>query len=126
ANTRGKETAPTGGASGWVTAEEIMALDLAGTELVVLSGCDTGVGDIRTGEGVYGLRRAFLYAGARGLLVSLHEVPDEETAAFMELFYGSLKAGRSKLDAFHEAELAAMTGRLQARGAAHPFYWAGF
>jgi CHAT domain-containing protein len=115
-----------GTSSGWVTAEELMSLDLRGTELVVLSGCDTGLGDIRTGDGIYGLRRAFLYAGARSLLVSLNEIPDEDTAALMNRFYEWLKAGDGKLNALHKAELATMREHLRLRGVAHPLYWAQF
>ena len=76
---------------GWVTAEEIALLNLHGTDLVVLSACQTGLGDVRTGEGVYGLRRAFLYAGARTLVTSLFEVPDKETSELMARFYRGLR-----------------------------------
>jgi CHAT domain-containing protein len=111
---------------GWLTAGEIAALDLRGTELVVLSACDTGRGDVRGGEGVYGLRRAFLYAGARTLVTSLFPVPDEQTRELMGQFYRSLKEGRGKLSALHEAQLALIRQRRQSGGAAHPFFWASF
>src|SRR5258707_4878921 len=79
ANALDEDAAKAGIEDGWVTAEEIALMDLRGTELVMLSACQTGLGDIKTGEGVYGLRRAFLYAGARTLVTSLFEVPDTET-----------------------------------------------
>jgi CHAT domain-containing protein len=128
ANTLGKDhgVAAQNSGTGWVTAEEIMSMDLYGTELVVLSGCDTGLGDVQTGEGVLGLRRAFFYAGARSLLVSLYKVPDEQTIQLMSRFYESLKSGRGKLDSFHDAQIAVMNLRLRKNGVAHPFYWASF
>jgi CHAT domain-containing protein len=125
ANTLGRQLGASVG-TGWVTSEEIMSMDLQGTELVVLSGCDTGLGDIQTGEGVLGLRRAFLYAGARSLLVSLYSVPDQETIRFMSHFYESLKGGAGKLDSFHDAELAVLLAKRRQTGIAHPFYWASF
>jgi len=111
---------------GWVTAQEIAMMDLRGTELVVLSACESGLGDVKCGEGVYGLRRAFLYAGARTLLTSLYKVPDEQTRDLMHRFYGSLKEGKSKLDALHEVQLAIIRQRRAQNGAAHPFFWASF
>ncbi|HMF16778.1 MAG TPA: CHAT domain-containing tetratricopeptide repeat protein [Gemmataceae bacterium] len=111
---------------GWVTAEEIALLNLRGTELVVLSACQTGLGDVKTGEGVYGLRRAFLYAGARTLLTSLFEVPDRETRELMQRFYGGLAQKRGKLEALHTAQVDMIRQRRQMQGAAHPFFWASF
>lgn len=112
---------------GWVTAAEIGLLNLRGTELVVLSACQTGLGDVKTGEGVFGLRRAFLHAGARTLVTSLFSVPDADTRVLMQQFYGNLKAGRSKLDALHGAQLNIIrNGRQKAGEPPHPFFWAGF
>jgi len=111
---------------GWVTAEEIGLLNLKGTELVVLSACETGLGDIRTGEGVSGLRRAFLYAGARTLVTSLYKVPDGDTQLLMTDFYRGLAANKPKLQALRDAELAAIARRRKSEGAAHPFFWASF
>jgi CHAT domain-containing protein/tetratricopeptide (TPR) repeat protein len=124
ANALGEEGAA--GEDGWVTAEEISMMDLRGTELVVLSACETGLGDVKNGEGVFGLRRAFLYAGSRTLVSSLFEVPDEQTRDFMRFFYGSMKAGKGKLDALHDAQLETIRKRRAAGEAAHPFFWASF
>jgi len=109
-----------------VTAEEIALLNLRGTELVVLSACQTGLGDVSLGEGVYGLRRAFLYAGARTLVTSLFEVPDRDTRDLMKHFYRNLAAAQTKAVAFHGAQRAMLQHRRQANGAAHPFFWASF
>ena len=111
---------------GWVTAEEIALLDLRGTELVVLSACQSGLGDVRSGEGVYGLRRAFLYAGARSVVTSLFEVPDRETRELMRRFYRELNAGQGKLAALHTAQQALLAERRKTQGAGHPFFWASF
>jgi CHAT domain-containing protein len=110
---------------GWVTAEEIALVNLRGTELVVLSACQTGLGDLKSGEGVSGLRWAFLYAGARTLVTSLFEVPDTETRDLMKHFYGRLKT-HGKLEALHGAQLALIQQRRESHRAAHPFFWASF
>lgn len=124
ANTAGDKA--TRADDGWLTAEEIALLDLRGTELVVLSACQTGLGDIKTGEGVFGLRRAFVHAGARSLLTSLFEVPDRETRELMRRFYGNLRAGQGKLAALHAAQVDLVRQRRQDSSAAHPFFWASF
>ena len=111
---------------GWVTAEEIGLLDLEGTELVVLSACETGLGDIRTGEGVSGLRRAFIYAGAETLITSLYKVPDEATQQLMTEFYSRLAERATKLAALRGAQLEIIRQRREQHDAAHPFFWASF
>ena len=111
---------------GWVTAEDVSQMDLQGTDLAVLSACETGLGDVKVGDGVQGLQRAFLLAGARSLIMSLYSVPDTESRELMRDFYGSLKAGKSKAAALHEAELKMIRERRTKGGTAHPFFWASF
>ena len=111
---------------GWVTAEDVSQMDLQGTDLAVLSACETGLGDVKVGDGVQGLQRAFLLAGARSLIMSLYSVPDAESRELMRDFYGSLKAGKTKAAALHEAELKMIRERRTKGGAAHPFFWASF
>ncbi len=85
---------------GVATAFEISKMDLSDTRIAVLSACNTGLGDLRGAEGVYGLQRAFKMAGADYLLVSLWQVPDSETAEFMSTFYTAWTGGRSVQQAF--------------------------
>jgi len=110
---------------GWVTAEEVAMLDLRGTKLVVLSACETGLADIRNGENVSGLRRAFMHAGAESLVTSLYQVPDASTQELMTLFYTNLRE-QSPREALHDAVKSYMIDRREAQGVAHPFFWASF
>jgi CHAT domain-containing protein len=89
---------------GVVTAYEISHLDLKNIELLVLSACETGLGDIKGSEGVYGLQRSFKLAGVKRMIVSLWKVPDAETAEFMEEFYKNLFAKQTINDAFYKAQ----------------------
>ena len=89
---------------GIATAYEISHLNLSNTKLVVLSACETGLGDIKGSEGVYGLQRAFKMAGADYLIVSLWQVPDRETTAFMDVFYKSWLGGKTIHEAFAKAQ----------------------
>jgi CHAT domain-containing protein/tetratricopeptide (TPR) repeat protein len=126
ANTLGRAPADPAVDDGWMTADEIALMDLQGTDLVVLSACSTGLGDVRVGEGVQGLRRSFLHAGARTLVTSLFAVPDEPTRVLMTQFYTGLKAGQTKLAALHAAQTETIARHRKSSTAAHPFYWAGF
>jgi CHAT domain-containing protein len=112
---------------GVLTAEEVAALNLSGVEWAVLSGCDTGAGEVREGEGVFGLRRAFQMAGAKTVIMSLWPVEDQATRQWMRTLYeGRLMKKLSTADAVREASLA-LLGDRRAKGlGAHPFYWAAF
>ena len=80
---------------GILTAEEIAGMDLSNTDLLVLSACQTGLGDV-TSEGVYGLQRGFKIAGVNSIIMSLWEVNDSATEVMMTKFYQNLAAGKSK------------------------------
>ena len=115
------------GDDGILTAEEVAGLDLSGVEWAVLSACDTGVGEIAAGEGVFGLRRAFQIAGARSVIMSLWSVEDLSTRAWMKALYeGRFDRNLSTADAVHEASLAVLRDRRSKGLSTHPFYWAAF
>ncbi len=84
---------------GILTAEDVSGLNLLHTELVVLSACETGLGEVKRGEGVFGLRRAFMLSGAKTLVMSLWKVPDQQTQELMTEFYTLLLQGWSRADA---------------------------
>lgn len=104
---------------GIVTAYEIAQLNLTTTNLVVLSACETALGDINGNEGVYGLQRAFKLAGAKNLIISLWQVPDKETAELMNMFYTNYLSGITVKEAFNKAQ-SSMRKKYS------PFYWAAF
>ena len=107
--------------NGLVTALEVAGMNLWGTQLVVLSACDTGRGDVSNlGQGVYGLRRAVMVAGAETLLTSLWKVDDKATRDLMERYYKNLLKGRGRSDAMREAALQLRKSHP------HPYYWAPF
>jgi CHAT domain-containing protein len=99
-------------------------------DLVTLSGCETGLGRELRGEGLLGLARAFQYAGARAVLVSLWAVSDESTAELMARFYAALERGLAKDEALREARRVLLDGPIQRDGTAldarHPYHWAAF
>jgi CHAT domain-containing protein/tetratricopeptide (TPR) repeat protein len=112
---------------GILTAEEVTALNLAGVEWAVLSACDTGLGEVRAGEGVFGLRRAFQVAGVRTVIMSLWSVDDEAARLWMRTLYERrLQKHLSTADAMHEASLGVLRDRRSRGQSTHPFYWAGF
>ncbi len=135
---------------GVLTAEEASALDLWGTKLVVLSACDTGVGEVKNGDGVYGLRRALALAGAETQVMSLWPVSDKATRDLMIEYYKKLLGGSGRSEALREAQLRMLAGGArgsdgssrilieeseksarptttgQAKDYSHPYYWACF
>jgi CHAT domain-containing protein/Tfp pilus assembly protein PilF len=134
-----------GGEDGVLTALEASGLDLWGTKLVVLSACETGLGDVRGGEGVYGLRRALVLAGSESQVMSLWQVSDAATRDLMVAYYRRLQAGEGRTEALRQVQLEMIRGGAQSAGAGgqrglmgdagarpqaeergHPFYWASF
>jgi tetratricopeptide (TPR) repeat protein/CHAT domain-containing protein len=126
-----RQRAERGLSDGLLTALDVEDLDLWGTEVVVLSACDTGLGQVDpVGEGVLGLRRAFQLAGAKTVLASLWEVPDRETAQLMAGFFRRWLSGTSKAQALRAAQLELLAELRKdpdpKRRDAPPLYWAGF
>ncbi|HEV2798975.1 MAG TPA: CHAT domain-containing tetratricopeptide repeat protein [Pyrinomonadaceae bacterium] len=140
-----------GGEDGVLTALEAAGLDLWGTKMVVLSACETGLGDVTNGDGVYGLRRALVLAGSESQVMSLWQVSDAATRDLMTDYYRRLQAGEGRTEALRQVQLAMLkgnrsepqaapgttqqqqqrglsgtTGRTQAEERSHPFYWASF
>jgi CHAT domain-containing protein len=106
---------------GLVSAEKLLGLRLKGTELVVLSACQTGVGEVQTGEGVFGLKRAFILSGARTVVMSLWSVPSTETTELMKSFYTKwAQEKKTKAEALREAKLELMKDNR------NPFFWGAF
>lgn len=104
---------------GILTAREIVNLDLSACELIVLSACDTGLGEIKGSDGVYGLQRAFKMAGVKNIIMSLWKVPDEQTAELFDIFYKEALDGKAIQESFKLAQ-SKMSEKYS------PFYWAGF
>ncbi|MBV9924627.1 MAG: CHAT domain-containing protein [Acidobacteria bacterium] len=120
------------GEDGILTAFEAAGLDLWGTKLVVLSACETGVGDVRKGDGVYGLRRALVLAGAQSQVMSLWQVDDAATRDLMVAYYRRLQAGEGRTEALRAVQLEMLKGASAPPGTgkrpnrSHPFFWASF
>ncbi len=114
----GKEI-PEGIDDGILLSKEISELDLSHIDAVVLSACDTGLGDVKN-DGVFGLQRAFKLAGVKTILMSLWEIDDNITSVFMNSFYHNLLAGMSKHDAFKQAQTKLRINYT------NPYYWAAF
>ena len=111
------------GEDGILTGLEVAGLDLWGTRMVVLSACETALGDARYGEGVYGLRRALVLAGSESQVMSLWKVSDSATRDLMIGFYQRLQSGEGRADALRNVQLSLLrSGRTRA----HPFFWASF
>jgi CHAT domain-containing protein/Tfp pilus assembly protein PilF len=112
---------------GILTAEEVVGLDLHEVEWAVLSACDTGVGEVRAGEGVFGLRRAFTAAGVRTTIMSLWSVEDRSTREWMTALYRArLLDRKSTVEAVTEASRGVLRSRRSRGASTHPFYWAAF
>ncbi|MCH9741372.1 MAG: CHAT domain-containing protein, partial [Epsilonproteobacteria bacterium] len=116
--TSGNKAEFEGDMSGLVTALKLSSLELYNTELVVLSACETGLGKIRNAEGVIGLPKAFIQAGAKKVIMSLWSVSEQKTATLMEHFYAHVAKGEDYATALRSAKLK-MIGE-------HPFYWSAF
>ncbi len=133
---------------GVLTALEVIGLDLWGTEIVTLSACETGVGKVRSGQGVFGLRRALILAGAGSQMMTLWKVDDESTRNLMESWYAQIRDGVGRAEALREVQLAFLRGQPLPKapvargvrplaalrnkvdpltiGTRHPSYWASF
>ncbi len=112
---------------GILTAEEIALLDLTGVEWAVLSACDTGLGLLQPGEGVYGLQRAFNSAGVGTVVMSLWPIEDQATRQWMSGLYGArLGQGRATVTAVRQAAIEVLKNRRAQGLSEHPFWWAGF
>ena len=127
AGANGRNAAGPGEEDGVLTADEIAALDLSGLEWAVLSACGTGLGEVAAGEGVLGLRRAFLAAGARTVFTSLWSVRDQPTREWMAaLYHHHLVDGAGAADAARAASLDLLRSRRAQGRSTHPFEWAAF
>jgi len=123
-NLHGEGADSLGCEDGILTAEEVAGMDLEGTELVVLSACETGLGEVKLGEGVYGLRRAFQMAGVRTVISALWPVSDETTAELMGKLYG---IKRGNIPQLMQKMAVDQIGKLRKKGQSdHPYSWGAF
>ncbi|WP_419194104.1 CHAT domain-containing tetratricopeptide repeat protein [Novipirellula herctigrandis] len=109
------------GDDGILTALELSNVDLSGTELAVLSACQTAVGEVYDGEGVFGLRRALVLAGARTQVISLWNIDDQSTSVLMQQFYKNLQNGQSRSEAIRSSQLSLLRNDYKS-----PIHWAVF
>ena len=114
-----------GSEDGILTALEVSGLDLYGTQLVVLSACETGVGEVANGDGIYGLRRALVLAGSRSQTISLWKVDDAGTKDWMVAYYQKLLQGVGRSEAVRQVQLQMLRNSEDPRYQ-HPYYWAAF
>jgi CHAT domain-containing protein len=121
-----RATAGEGVEDGVLTAEEIASMDLRGVDWVVLSACETGLGEVQPREGVFGLRRAFRVAGAGTLIMSLWSVQDESAREWMRHLYTGRSTGLSTADAVRRAGATMIEARRRKGRSTHPFYWGAF
>jgi CHAT domain-containing protein len=111
---------------GILTAEEVVGTDLFGTRLVTISACESGLGESKAGEGVYGLRRAFALAGAQNLVMSLWKVNDLATKDLMVSMYKHIAAGETPPRALLAAQREYIATARTADEYPHPYFWAAF
>jgi CHAT domain-containing protein/tetratricopeptide (TPR) repeat protein len=121
-----KETIPEGQSDGVLTALEASTLDLHDTEMVVLSACETGLGQVENGEGVFGLFRAFQEAGAESVVMSMWKVDDFSTQQLMTLFFRNWLSGMNKHEALRQAQLSVLNTVQQRSKSNLPYYWGAF
>ena len=117
-----KQRSSGGTEDGVLTALETAGLNLSGTQLVILSACETGLGDVANGEGVYGLRRSLVLAGSQTQVISLWKVSDRATRDLMTNYYRRLKNSEGRAEAFRQVQLEMLHGASYT----HPYFWASF